>query len=111
MVFIVVNNKIKIKVSNRNNPVLYFFLYDCSLYFPTANFVKLLSCVYVELLLSLFLINNIYKSHLQMLMMCGLPGCGKTVWANKWASENPDKCYNILGTNNLIDRMKVCSSS
>lgn len=40
-------------------------------------------------------------------MMCGLPGCGKTTWANKYAQENKDKRYNILGTNALIDKMKV----
>lgn len=39
--------------------------------------------------------------------MCGLPGCGKTVWANEWASKYPEKFYNILGSNNLIDKMKV----
>lgn len=43
----------------------------------------------------------------QMIMMCGLPGCGKTFWALKHTSENPEKLYNILGTNNLIDKMKV----
>lgn len=42
-------------------------------------------------------------------MMCGLPGCGKTTWANAYVQENPGKFYNILGTNNLIDKMKVSS--
>lgn len=42
-------------------------------------------------------------------MMCGLPGCGKTTWANAYVLENPGKFYNILGTNNLIDKMKVSS--
>jgi len=45
-----------------------------------------------------------------MIMMCGLPGSGKTVWALKYAAENPDKHYNILGTNSLIDKMKVRKS-
>jgi GTPase SAR1 family protein len=40
-------------------------------------------------------------------MMIGLPGAGKTFWAEKYAKENPDKNYNILGTNNLIEKMKV----
>ena len=40
-------------------------------------------------------------------MMCGLPGCGKTTWANEHSSKNPDKLYNIIGTNALIDKMKV----
>ena len=39
--------------------------------------------------------------------MIGLPGSGKTYWAEKYSKENSTKCYNILGTNNLIDRMKV----
>jgi len=41
-------------------------------------------------------------------MMVGLPGAGKTTWAIKYAGENPDKKYNILGTNAIMDKMKVC---
>jgi heterogeneous nuclear ribonucleoprotein U-like protein 1 len=44
---------------------------------------------------------------LQIIMMCGLPGSGKTVWANEYYAKHLDKKYNILGTNNLIDKMKV----
>uniref|UniRef100_A0A0A9XC80 Heterogeneous nuclear ribonucleoprotein U-like protein 1 n=1 Tax=Lygus hesperus TaxID=30085 RepID=A0A0A9XC80_LYGHE len=47
------------------------------------------------------------RSDCEMIMMCGLPGCGKTVWATKYAAEHPEKNYNILGTNFLIDKMKV----
>ncbi|XP_014282216.1 heterogeneous nuclear ribonucleoprotein U-like protein 1 isoform X2 [Halyomorpha halys] len=47
------------------------------------------------------------KSDCEMIMMCGLPGCGKTYWANKHCAANPDKLYNVLGTNALIDKMKV----
>ncbi|XP_046675963.1 heterogeneous nuclear ribonucleoprotein U-like protein 1 isoform X2 [Homalodisca vitripennis] len=43
----------------------------------------------------------------EMLMMCGLPGCGKTTWANAFVKEHPDKYYNILGTNSLIEKMKI----
>ena len=43
----------------------------------------------------------------QMIMMVGLPGCGKTTWANKYTAENPQLRVNILGTNCLIDKMKV----
>lgn len=39
--------------------------------------------------------------------MCGLPGAGKTVWAAKHAKENPVTKFNVLGTNNIIDKMKV----
>lgn len=42
-------------------------------------------------------------------MMVGLPACGKTTWAIKHAEENPDKKYNILGTNAIMDKMKVSS--
>lgn len=42
-----------------------------------------------------------------MIMMCGLPGSGKTTWAAKHAQENPDKKFNVLGTNTIIDKMKV----
>ncbi|XP_043479532.1 heterogeneous nuclear ribonucleoprotein U-like protein 1 isoform X2 [Leptopilina heterotoma] len=43
----------------------------------------------------------------EMLMLCGLPGSGKTYWSIKYAAENADKMYNILGTNALIEKMKV----
>lgn len=43
----------------------------------------------------------------QILMMVGLPACGKTTWAVKHAATNPDKKYNILGTNAIMDKMKV----
>lgn len=48
------------------------------------------------------------KEDCEMIMMCGLPGAGKTYWANKKMVECPDKKYNVLGTNNIIDKMKVC---
>ena len=40
-------------------------------------------------------------------MMIGLPGAGKTHWAEKLKKENPEKNFNILGTNNLIEKMKI----
>ena len=43
----------------------------------------------------------------EVLLMIGLPGAGKTFWAEKYSRANPEKRYNILGTNNLINRMKV----
>lgn len=44
----------------------------------------------------------------QILIMVGLPACGKTTWAVKHAEGNPEKKYNILGTNAIMDKMKVC---
>ncbi|XP_077493656.1 heterogeneous nuclear ribonucleoprotein U-like protein 1 isoform X3 [Amblyomma americanum] len=47
------------------------------------------------------------KADCEMIMMCGLPGCGKTTWANEYTAKFPERKYNILGTNNIIDKMKV----
>ncbi|CAE1331790.1 HNRNPUL1 [Acanthosepion pharaonis] len=47
------------------------------------------------------------KEECEILMMVGLPGAGKTVWAEKHAKANPEKKFNVLGTNNIIDKMKV----
>lgn len=51
------------------------------------------------------------KDNCEMMMMCGLPGSGKTVWAKKYASENKEKKYNLLGTHTIIDKMKVMGVS
>lgn len=47
------------------------------------------------------------RADCQMIMMCGLPGSGKTTWANKFTTENPDHKFNIIGTNAFLERMKV----
>jgi len=47
------------------------------------------------------------KEDCEMIMMCGLPGAGKTTWVEKMVTSNPDKHYNVIGTNNIIEKMKV----
>ncbi|OPJ84858.1 hypothetical protein AV530_008914 [Patagioenas fasciata monilis] len=39
--------------------------------------------------------------------MVGLPAAGKTTWALKHAAANPGKKYNVLGTNAIMDKMRV----
>ena len=42
-----------------------------------------------------------------MIMIVGLPGAGKTTWGLNQLKEQPEKRYNIIGTDTLIDKMKV----
>lgn len=42
----------------------------------------------------------------ELLMTIGLPACGKTTFANNYSFENPEKRYNILGTDTLVSAMK-----
>lgn len=44
----------------------------------------------------------------EVMMMVGLPASGKTTWADKWVKEHPEKRYVLLGTNLILDQMKVC---
>uniref|UniRef100_A0A4W5M2E2 Heterogeneous nuclear ribonucleoprotein U like 1 n=1 Tax=Hucho hucho TaxID=62062 RepID=A0A4W5M2E2_9TELE len=47
------------------------------------------------------------KAECEILMMVGLPACGKTTWASKHAESHPEKKYNTLGTNAIMEKMKV----
>lgn len=40
-------------------------------------------------------------------MMVGLPASGKTTWAEKWVKHHPEKHYILLGTNLILEQMKV----
>lgn len=46
-------------------------------------------------------------SECEFIMMCGLPACGKTYWAEKHMEKNAAKSFVLLGTNAVIDQMKV----
>lgn len=43
----------------------------------------------------------------EVMMMVGLPASGKTTWSEKWVKEHPEKRYVLLGTNLILDQMKV----
>ena len=43
----------------------------------------------------------------EVVMMVGLPACGKTFWAEKYCKDHPDKKYYMLGTNSIIDKMRI----
>ncbi|KAL7834528.1 hypothetical protein SRHO_G00287750 [Serrasalmus rhombeus] len=47
------------------------------------------------------------KADCEMLMMVGLPGSGKTTWSSKYSEQHPEKKYTILGTNAIMEKMKV----
>ncbi|CAH8677404.1 unnamed protein product [Schistosoma haematobium] len=47
------------------------------------------------------------KSECEVIMMVGLPGAGKTYFAEQQRTEHREKQYNILGTNLILDKMKV----
>lgn len=47
------------------------------------------------------------RKECEVVLMIGLPGSGKTTWAQKWVAEHPEKKYNVLGATALIERMKV----
>ena len=42
-----------------------------------------------------------------MIMVVGLPGAGKTTWSQSTVKQYPIKRYNIIGTDTLIDKMRV----
>ena len=43
----------------------------------------------------------------EMIMLIGMPGCGKTTWVNKYLETHSDKKFDVIGTATLIDKMKV----
>ncbi|XLR02881.1 hypothetical protein HN51_057752 [Arachis hypogaea] len=47
------------------------------------------------------------QSNCEVIMMVDLPASGKTTWAEKWVEEHPEKRYVLLGTNLILDQMKL----
>jgi len=47
------------------------------------------------------------KKDCQVVMMCGLPGCGKSHHSNKLCVENSEMNYNVIGTKALVAKMTV----
>ncbi|KAG5453337.1 Heteroproteinous nuclear ribonucleoprotein U-like protein 1 [Clonorchis sinensis] len=47
------------------------------------------------------------KAECEVLMMMGLPGAGKTYYADHLRADNREMQYNVLGTNLILDKMKV----
>ncbi|XP_076455157.1 uncharacterized protein LOC143289849 [Babylonia areolata] len=47
------------------------------------------------------------KADCEMIMIIGLPGVGKTTWGINMQKSHPEKRYNIIGTDTLIDKMRV----
>ncbi|XP_043827071.1 heterogeneous nuclear ribonucleoprotein U-like protein 2 [Dromiciops gliroides] len=43
----------------------------------------------------------------EVLLMVGLPGSGKTQWALKHAQDNPEKRYNVLGAETVLNQMRM----
>ncbi|KAM5247808.1 heterogeneous nuclear ribonucleoprotein U-like protein 2 [Ctenodactylus gundi] len=43
----------------------------------------------------------------EVILMVGLPGSGKTQWALKYAKENPEKRYNVLGAEAVLSQMRM----
>ena len=47
------------------------------------------------------------RDQCEMIMMIGLPGCGKSSWVEKHVTENADKQYNVVSTSTMINKMTV----
>lgn len=47
------------------------------------------------------------RNECEVILLIGLPGAGKTHWANQHSKDNVEKHYNILGVQNLLSKMTV----
>merc|ERR1740129_1565945 len=47
------------------------------------------------------------RDQCEVIMMIGLPGCGKSTWVAKHVEENLEKQYNVVSTGTMINKMTV----
>ncbi|KAK9881562.1 hypothetical protein WA026_016437 [Henosepilachna vigintioctopunctata] len=47
------------------------------------------------------------REECEVLMMCGLPGSGKTHWVKEYLKSNADKKITVIGCSHLLDKMTV----
>ncbi|KAI4872757.1 hypothetical protein NFI96_026997 [Prochilodus magdalenae] len=48
-----------------------------------------------------------HRKECEVLMMVGMPGSGKSQWAQNHMIKHPEKCYNVLSTSTLLHCMKL----
>ncbi|XP_060771191.1 heterogeneous nuclear ribonucleoprotein U-like protein 2 isoform X2 [Neoarius graeffei] len=48
-----------------------------------------------------------HRKDCEVLMMVGMPGSGKSYWAESHMAKNPEKRYNVLSTNAILHCMKA----
>ncbi|XP_066524347.1 heterogeneous nuclear ribonucleoprotein U-like protein 2 [Hoplias malabaricus] len=51
-----------------------------------------------------------HRKDCEVLMMVGMPGAGKSHWAQKHMTKNPEKHYNVLSTNSILQCMRLPDS-
>ena len=47
------------------------------------------------------------KEECEVILMVGLPSAGKTSWVQKQMRKNREKRYTVLGTNYILNKMRV----
>lgn len=47
------------------------------------------------------------RNDCEVIMMCGLPGSGKTHWVKEYVKDNIDKKYTVIGNTHLLEKMTV----